>query len=70
MQLIPKTKKGKERCKHDGDTGWEIIKVKDTILFSGELGPWWFIDNGSPGASRWIHSTDDKDFKLITEQVK
>jgi hypothetical protein len=71
MQLLPKSKKGKERCKRDGNMGWEIFSEVDTVFFSDRLGPWWYIDNGSPNAARWIHSTDDKDFKLITtEQVK
>ena len=68
MQLIPKSKKGKERCRRDGDTGWSIVQVKNTVLFSNEAGPWWFISNGNPNVSRWIHSTNDDDFKLITSK--
>mgnify|MGYP003650375840 CR=1 FL=1 len=66
MQLIPKSKKGKERCKRDGDTGWSIIQVTNAVFFSNEVGPWWRIWNGNLNTSRWVHSTNDDDFKLIT----
>ena len=69
MKLLAKTKKGRERCKRDGDTGWKIIEVKNSVLFSDELGPWWHISNGNPDASRWVHATKDKDFQLVGEEV-
>ena len=62
MKLIPKSKKGKERCKRDGSTGWKVIKVSERVQFSDNSGPGWFIENSTPDSSRWIHSINDKDF--------
>ena len=64
MKLIPKSKKGRERVKRDGDTGWEILRTSDRVLFSSDPGPWWFIENATPNSARWIHSKNDVDFEL------
>ena len=66
MKLIPKSKKGRERVKRDGELGWEIIRTSHRVLFSSEPGPWWFIGNDTPNSSRWIHSYRDEDFELVT----
>ena len=64
MKLIPKSKKGRERVKRDGDFGWKIIETRDRVLFTTTPGPWWLIKNDTPNSSRWVHSTNDIDFEI------
>ena len=70
IKLIAKTKKGRERLQRDGDTGWKVIQVENSVQFSDTIGPWWLISNGKSEASRWVHATNDKDFKLRIERER
>ncbi len=67
------TAKGQQRIKEWGKD-WIVAEISDTVQFSSEPGPWFFIipsdipTNNSRGAysgSRWIHSKRDKDFKIL-----
>jgi len=62
------SKKGKERIKRDGSE-WVTVRTSDRVLFSPKKGPWLFIipPNGDQMASRWIHATDDENFKIVED---
>ena len=64
MKLLGKTKKGRQRTRRDGSTGWRIVRVTDSVLFSNRVGPWLLIENDDPHSRRWIHSVSDNDFEL------
>ena len=68
MKLIGISKKGKERIKRDGDE-WIIIRTADRVVFSTKKGPWLFINtpDGDERTSRWIHASDDENFKIIKD---
>lgn len=76
VTLIPLTKKAKQRIKQHGDR-WEVLDVRESVLFSTEAGPWMFVipiteerihhtvrDTREDTASRWIHAHFDSDFKV------
>ncbi len=58
------SQKGKNRINQLG-AEWSVLLVKDTIQFSSEKGPWILIHAKSNiQAVRWIHYSNDKDFKI------
>ena len=63
------SKKGKERVKRDGSTGWELLKlVSGPVSFSKSLGPWLLIQQpGNDNSMRWVHYVNDKNFKVELE---
>ena len=64
MRLTGKTQKGKNRIREHGND-WVLIRVSNMVLFDKKPGQWFLVapcNNGS--ASRWIHSTNDKDFGI------
>lgn len=63
------TRKGKDRVKRDGASGWRVTKVAPSVLFSAQSGPWLFIENGDEKASRWVHGYLDANFKVIVEMA-
>lgn len=77
IKLIPKTLNGKNKlqnAKVKGSCGnWKILQQEDTVLFSDESGPWLKVvpltenDEEIMSLSRWIHSSNDKDFNVETD---
>jgi len=69
MKLVGISKKGRERLKRDGDSGWTIQRTEDTIAFSPDRGPWILIIPPcmSEPKSRWIHQFNDKNFKIVDD---
>lgn len=61
------TRKGKDRVKRDGASGWRVTKVAPSVMFSTQSGPWLFIENGDEKASRWVHGYLDANFKVTVE---
>jgi len=64
VRLEARSKKGKERIARDGADGWTVEQVAPRVQFSSEPGPWLLIGNGNPGASRWVHATNDANFAV------
>ena len=60
------TKKGKERLRRDGSSNWLILSIVDRVMFSNERGPWLLLKKHKTTNSRWIHETNDKDFKITS----
>lgn len=77
IKLIAKTLKGKNKLQNAKVKGacddWKVLQQKDKVLFSDEIGPWLRIvpltENGEEimSLSRWVHSSNDKDFDIMTE---
>lgn len=77
IKLTAKTLKGKNKlqnAKVKGACGtWKILQQKDRVLFSDEAGPWLRIvpltENNEEimSLSRWVHSSNDKDFDITVE---
>lgn len=77
IKLIPKTLNGKNKlqnAKVKGACGtWKILQQEDKVLFSDETGPWLRIvpltenDEEIISLSRWVHSSNDRDFNVETE---
>lgn len=66
VNLIGKSKKGKERIKRDGAEDWLVMKVSDTVLFSDEHGPWVRLGKeGIPQSIRWVNLNNDLDFQIV-----
>lgn len=68
--LTGKTGKGKNRVRENGQE-WVVLQVTGTVLFDNRGGPWLFVNPTSrtdTDKSRWIHSTDDKDF-VVTKPL-
>lgn len=63
------TRKGKDRVKRDGASGWRVTKVAPSVMFSTQSGPWLFIENGDEKASRWVHVYSDPNFKVTVEKA-
>lgn len=61
------TRKGKDRVKRDGASGWRVTKVAPSVMFSTQSGPWVFIENGDEKASRWVQVYSDANFKVTVE---
>ena len=60
------TQKGKNRIREHGEF-WVLVRTSDSVIFNSLPGQWFLVapcNNGS--ASRWIHSTNDKDFEIIS----
>ena len=68
MILKGLTQKGKNRIRELGSE-WTLVKEKESVLFSQVTGPWWLIIplSGDETKSRWIHSTKDKDFEVVSK---
>lgn len=63
------TRKGKDRVKRDGASGWRVTKVAPSVMFSTQSGPWIFIENGDEKASRWVHVYSDANFKVTVDKA-
>lgn len=77
VTLIPLSKRGKQIVKQHGER-WEAIRSEQRVLFSGELGPWLYVqplsEERAPdndvraarieSASRWVHEFRDTEFKI------
>jgi len=59
------SKHGKDRINQYGEN-WKIEQVVDKVAFSTEIGPWYGISSEVKNDFRWIHSNNDKDFKIKT----
>jgi len=77
VTLIPSTKRAKQIVKQHGER-WEVVEVRDKVLFSTEVGPWMLVtpiteprihtsvrDTREDTASRWIHALFDTNFKVV-----
>ena len=51
------SRKGKNRVHEQGST-FKIEKIQDRVPFSDKIGPWLMLEH------RWIHSTNDPDFRI------
>lgn len=60
------SRKGKNRVREQGST-FEIEEIKDRVLFSDKSGPWLLLKSNNPNHGRWIHATEDKDFRIKTK---
>jgi len=72
IELKGITSKGKQRVKRDGSE-WYVVREEDSVAFSTEHGPWLLIDvahvpdSNISNVARWVHKTNDKDFKVSYE---
>ncbi len=57
-------RKGKPRILTHG-TRWLVLGVNETVLFSDKPGPWLKIQSLHSRDIRWIHQTDDENFKIV-----
>jgi hypothetical protein len=66
MILKGRSTKGKERIRRFGNQ-WRKLEEVDTVLFSSQPGPWWFVEPviDPEQGSRWIRSFDDPDFVVV-----
>jgi len=55
--------KGKNRVREHGST-WMIKDVWEQVSFSNIPGPWIRVE-AADGNGRWIHISQDKDFRII-----
>lgn len=55
---------GKPRILLNGDK-WEVVRVADSVLFSKQPGPWLLLKSVETVDCRWVHQTDDPNFKII-----
>jgi len=55
--------KGKNRVREQGST-FEIERIENRVLFSDKSGPWLLLKSKNPNHGRWIHATEDKDFRI------
>ena len=60
------TQKGKNRIREHGNE-WVLVRQAESVLFSQEPGPWWFVYPVTGGVTecRWIRNTRDKDFEVV-----
>lgn len=70
IQLKGLSQKGKNRIK-ENNTIWVVLAETDSVLFApGKPGPWLFISpigkDQNDKASRWIKSSDDPDFEIVS----
>lgn len=71
VMLVGKTLKGKNRLRESNTNTWRIVRISDKVGFSQEPGPWFLVrpcikdSNESQWLSRWVHSSNDKDFTII-----
>lgn len=76
VTLIPQSKRAKQIVKQHGDR-WEVIDMRDKVLFSDRAGPWMHVmpiteqrihntprEAREETASRWIHAHFDENFKV------
>lgn len=71
LHLQGKSVKGKQRIKQWGDE-WIVLKELDWVIFSGDVGPWYFVQALTDGtqngnSTRWINSQLDKDFHILAK---
>lgn len=77
IKLKFKTLKGRNSIQNTKSKGagdlWKILQQTETVLFSNEPGPWLRIvpltENNEEimSLSRWVHSSNDKDFDITVE---
>jgi len=70
ISLKPKSKKGKERLKRDGEKQWYVLGIEEKVLFSTEKGPWLHlvkVGAFKANTARWIHQNNDPDFEIVDE---
>jgi len=67
--LTHKTSRGKQILKECG-THWKILQIEPKIIFTTQLGPWWYICPIKPmdpdkmtSCARWMHSSNDQHLK-------
>ena len=70
IQLKGLSQKGKNRVREHGDR-WTVLAETDVVLFApSNHGPWLFVvpmgRDQTDKASRWVRSTDDTDFIIIS----
>lgn len=76
VTLLPLTKRAKQIVKQHGER-WEVLQVRENVLFSDQAGPWMHItpiseqrthytvrEAREDTASRWIHAHFDDSFKV------
>ena len=73
-ELVSKTHTGKSELHNSmqklARNAWIIVREQDKVLFSQEKGPWALIRPLEADRiigdmlSRWVHLSDDKDFRL------
>lgn len=71
LLLIGKTQKGKNRIR-EAKRDWEILRIRETVLFSQETGPWALIipldtalSKRQDHFSRWVNLRSDIDFDIF-----
>ena len=70
IQLKGISQKGKNRIRENSNQ-WTVLAETDVVLFApGKHGPWLFVApigrDQNDKASRWVRSTDDTDFIVIS----
>jgi hypothetical protein len=58
------TRHGKNRVREQG-TEVQVLRVSDHVLFSSKQGPWLYVETLDGKHSRWVHATDDSNFRFI-----
>lgn len=67
MILNARSKSGKILLEHHG-TEWVLIRRTNAVHFSGQPGPWYYIQplEGDEMDARWIHGQNDPKFEVVS----
>lgn len=57
------SQKGKNRIRENGEE-WTVLAIRLTVKFTSEPGPWILVESLKTGHVRWVHVSNDKDFKV------
>lgn len=71
LELVPKTRKGKNIINNAGTSLWSIEKETERVLFSSKVGNWAYVVPAKwPSAwkdrhGRWVNIDEDINFSFV-----